>query len=121
MNFHNSRRKFLLILTFNCLQLGVDQYPPNCVFRPKKPDLAIEDKKNKMIHLFELSVICYMSPRNHSAMYTLHKFMKPRLKLAQFKKNVSALSFFSSYYIFITRKEPLFCKPPCLLPTFKDQ
>ena len=126
----------------------------------QKPDIVIEDKKKKTIHLFELSVplarniylrhteksnryenfltdmrcdyIClvtafeigslgYMSPRKQSAMYTLHKLMKPWVKLTQFKKNISAMSVYSSYYIFITRKEPMFCQPPFLLPPLKDQ
>ena len=118
----------------------------------------IQDKKNKFVHLFELSVPIetngnidkrhreksdkyahfvtdmagykcavtafeigsrgYISPRNHTALYTLHKFVKPGVKLSKFKQNISALAVYSSYHIFITRKEALFTEPPYLLPPF---
>ena len=70
---------------------------------------------------FEISSLGYISTRNHSSLYTLHKYVKPGVKLATFKKNISSLSLYSSYYIFITRQEPVFCQPPFLQPTFKDQ
>ena len=140
--------------------VGGGSIPPELCITAQKPDIVIEDKKNKVIHLFELTVplarnietrhieksnryahfltdmrndytclvtafeigsLGYISPRNHSSLYTLHKFLKPGIKLTLFKKNLSALSVYSSYYIFITRKEPLFNQPPFLLPPFKDQ
>ena len=140
--------------------VGGGSIPPELCITAQKPDIVIEDKKNKNIHLFELPFplarnietrhteksnryahfltdmrndytclvtafeigsLGYISPRNHSSLYTLHKFLKPGIKLALFKKNLSALSVYSSYYIFITRKEPLFNQPPFLLPPFKDQ
>ena len=72
-----------------------------------------------LVTAFEIGSLGYMSPRKQSAMYTLHKLMKPWVKLTQFKKNISAMSVYSSYYIFITRKEPMFCQTPFLLPPFK--
>ena len=70
---------------------------------------------------FEIGSRGYISTRNHSALYALHKYVKPGVKLAKFKENISALSVYSSYHIFITRKEPLFVEPPFLLPPFEDQ
>ena len=63
----------------------------------------------------------YISTRNHSALYSLHKFTKPGIKLSKFDKNISALAVYSSYHIFITRNEDIFREPPFLLPPFSDQ
>ena len=141
--------------------VGAGSIPPELCITLQKPDIVIQDKKNKFIHLFELSVPIeangnidkrhtekmnkyahfvtdmsgykcdvtafeigsrgYISTRNHSALYALHKYVKPGVKLAKFKENISALSVYSSYHIFITRKEPLFVEPPFLLPPFEDQ
>ena len=140
--------------------VGGGSVPPELCVTAQKPDIVIQDKKNKHLHIFELTVpternidvrhaeksnkyahfltdmsddyncsvtafeissLGYISTRNHSALYTLHKYVKPGVKLATFKKNISSLSLYSSYYIFITRQEPVFCQPPFLQPTFKDQ
>jgi hypothetical protein len=69
---------------------------------------------------FEIGSRGYISTRNQSALYTLHKFTKPGIKLPKFKQNISALSVYSSYHIFITRKEPSFHQPPFLLPPFEE-
>ena len=70
---------------------------------------------------FEIGSRGYISTRNHNALYALHKFVKPGVKLAKFKQNISALSVYGSYHIFITRKELLFTEPPFLLPPFSDE
>ena len=142
--------------------VGGGSIPPELCITGQKPDIVIQDKKNKSIHLFELSVpietnnniekrhteksnryahfltdmsdgyscsvTCfeigsrgYISTKNHSALYTLHKFVKPGVKLTKFKENISALSVYGSYHIFITRRENLFLEPPFLLPPFEDQ
>ena len=142
--------------------VGGGSTPPELCITGQKPDIVIQDKKNKSIHLFELSVpietnnniekrhteksnryahfltdmsdgyscsvTCfeigsrgYISTKNHSALYTLHKFVKPGVKLTKFKENISALSVYGSYHIFITRRENLFLEPPFLLPPFEDQ
>ena len=141
--------------------VGAGSIPPELCITVEKPDIVIQDKKNKFIHLFELSVPIesngnidkrhqeksnkyahfvtdmtgyecavtafeigsrgYISTRNHAALYTLHKFVKPGVKLSKFKQNISALSVYSSFHIFITRKEALFTEPPYLLPPFDDQ
>ena len=141
--------------------VGGGSIPPELCITVQKPDIVIQDKQNKTIHLFELSVAIetngniekrhqeksnkyahfvtdmsdgynctvtafeigsrgYISTRNHSSLYTLHKFVKPGVKLTKFKENISALSVYSSYHIFITRKEPTFHEPPFLLPPFAD-
>jgi hypothetical protein len=75
---------------------------------------------NCQVTCFEIGSRGYISSRNHSSLYTLHKFIKPGIKLSKFKENISALSVYSSYHIFITRKEELFVEPPYLLPPFED-
>ena len=53
---------------------------------------------------FEIGSRGYISTRDQSALYTLHKFTKPGNNLPRFKQNISVLSVYSSYHIFITRK-----------------
>ena len=141
--------------------VGAGSIPPELCITVEKPDIVIQDKRNKFIHLFELSVPIesngniekrhreksdkyahfvtdmtgyecavtafeigsrgYISTRNHSALYSLHKFVKPGIKLAKFKQNMSALAVYSSFHIFVTRKEEIFAEPPHLLPPFDDQ
>ena len=75
---------------------------------------------NCQVTCFEIGSRGYISSRNHSSLYTLHKFTKPGIQLPKFKENILALSVYSSYHIFITRKEELFVEPPYLLPPFED-
>ena len=118
---------------------GKGSIPPELCITLQKSDIVIQDQKNKeksdkyahfvtdmtgykcQVTCFEIGSRGYISPRNHSALYTLHKFTKPGTKLPKFKENISALSVYSSYHIFITRKEELFVEPPYLLPPFQDQ
>ena len=51
----------------------------------------------------------------------LHKFCKPGIKLGNFKKNISGLSIYSSYHIWLCRSDPLFQEPPFLPPPFPDR
>ena len=69
---------------------------------------------------FEIGSRGYISTRNQTSLNSLHKFTKPGVKLTKFKQNISALAVYSSYHIFITRKEALFTEPPFLLPPFQD-
>ena len=73
---------------------------------------------NTSVICFEIGSHGFISTRNHSSLFTLHKFMKPDLKLKQFKQNISALSVYASYHIFICRKEPEWMSPNYLLPPF---
>ena len=70
---------------------------------------------------FEISTLGYISERNMSNLHTLHKFMKPGIKLSKFKQNISALSVYSSFHIFLCRKEQTFFQPPYLSPPFEDR
>ena len=139
--------------------IGAGSVPPEICITAQKPDIVIVDRKDKNIHIFELTVPfelnieqrhreksdkyahfatecigfnCvvtafeigsrgYISRRNHSALYTLHKYTKPGIKLKQFKSNISALALYSSYYIFITRNEEFFTQPPFLSPPFNNE
>jgi hypothetical protein len=51
------------------------------------------------VTVFEIGSRGYISTRNQSALYTLHKFTKPGIKLPKFKQNISALSVYSSYHV----------------------
>ena len=139
--------------------VGAGSIPPEICITTQKPDIVILDKKQKIMHIFELTVpfeqninqrhleksnkyahfttdctnyTCtvtafevgsrgYISTRNHSALFTLHKFTKPGIKLSKFKSNISALALYSSYHIFITRNEEQFSQPPFLLPPFNSE
>ena len=44
--------------------------------------------------------------RNNIHLQALHKFCKPGIKLSNFKKNISGLSIYSSYHIWLCRNDP---------------
>ena len=90
-------------------------------------------KTNKYAHLltdishlhttvtaFEITSTGHISKRNHTHLQALHKFCKPGIKLNNFKKNISALSIYSSYHIWLCRNDPNFQEPPFLPPPFPD-
>ena len=81
----------------------------------------MSDNYHCSVTAFEVGNLGFISTRNHNSLYSLHKYLKPGLKLKRFKENISALAVYSSYYVFITRKEQLFCEPPHLNPPFVDQ
>ena len=58
---------------------------------------------------------------SENSLKTLHNFLKPSIKLKKFKENMSALSVYSSYHIFICRKDPVWSSPKYLLPPFNDE
>ena len=151
--------KFMIYSDLPGHTVGAGSVPPEICITTQKPDIVIIDRKEKLIHIFELTVPfeqnieqrhreksdkyahfatdctgynCvvtafevgsrgYISSRNHSALYTLHKYTKPGIKLSKFKSNISALALYSSYYIFITRNEEFFTQPPFLLPPFTSE
>ena len=69
---------------------------------------------------FEITSTGHISKRNHSHLQALHKFCKPGIKLSNFKKNISGLSIYSSYHIWLCRNDPTFQEPPYLPPPFPD-
>ena len=71
---------------------------------------------NTNVVCFEIGSRGYISTRNSNTLKTLHSFMKPGLKLKTFKDNISALSVYSSYHIFLCRKEPAWSAPNYLSP-----
>ena len=91
------------------------------------------DKSNKYAHFvtdisraktlvkaFEVSSRGYLSPNNHITWKELHKLCKPQIKLSTFKKNISSLSLYSSYHIWLCRSDMNFAQPPYLQATFRD-
>ena len=92
------------------------------------------DKLNKYAHFltdmsgykptltcFEVSTLGHITTRNHKHLQYLHTFMKPGIKLSEFKKNISALSLYASFHIFHNRKQQDFVQPPYLVPPFSDR
>ena len=152
-------KKFTIYSDLPGHTVGAGSLPPEICITTQKPDIVIIDKKQKILHIFELTVPfeqnieqrhlekankyahfetdctdynCnvtafevgsrgYISTRNHSAIYTLHKFTKPGIKLTKFKKNISSLALYSSYHIFITRNEEHFNQPSFFLPPFESE
>ena len=70
---------------------------------------------------FEISSLGHITKRNNKHLLDLHKFCKKGIKLSTFKKNISALSIYSSYHIWLCRNDPLFVEPPFLQPPFLDK
>ena len=70
---------------------------------------------------FEITSTGHITKRNHTHLQALHKFCKPGIKLSNFKKNISALSIYSSYHIWLCRNDPIFQEPPFLHAPFPDQ
>ena len=74
-----------------------------------------------LVSAFEVGSRGFVSTRNQNSLKTLHNFLKPGIKLKKFKENMSALSVYSSYHIFICRKDPVWSSPKYLLPPFNDE
>ena len=70
---------------------------------------------------FEIGSRGYVSPDNQTRLKTIHSFCKPGIKLKKFKENISALSLYSSYAIFVNRKETQWMNPGFLEPPFMDK
>ena len=94
-------------------------------------DIRHQEKMNKYAHFltdmtgytcsvtcFEISTLGFISKQNHTFLHSIHRFIKPGIKLQKFKENISALSVYSSFHIFICRKEQDFTSPPYLSPPF---
>ena len=70
---------------------------------------------------FEIGSRGYVSPENQTRLKTIHSFCKPGIKIKKFKENISALSLYSSYAIFVNRKELQWMNPGFLEPPFMDK
>ena len=68
---------------------------------------------------FEVSSIGNVTPDNRKSLTKLHKFCKPGTKLSMFIKNISSLSIYSSYHIWLCRNDPDFLAPPYLPAPFQ--
>ena len=68
---------------------------------------------------FEVSSIGNVTPDNKKSLTKLHKFCKPGTKLSMFIKNISSLSIYSSYHIWLCRNDPDFLAPPYLPAPFQ--
>ena len=69
---------------------------------------------------FEIGSRGYISPKNKHRLHTLHKYIKPGTTLTNFQKNISALSVYSSYHIFIARKDQIWSEPNLLETPFDN-
>ena len=81
----------------------------------------LTDIPHSKLTYFEVSSNGFLSTRNHTALNSLYSFMKPGIKLKTFKQNISILSVYSSYHIWLCRSDPAFTVPPPLPPTFSDK
>ena len=119
---------------------GYGTIPPEICITNGKPDIVIIDEKRKTLDIFELTVPFeknieerntlknnkafevgsrgYISPANKKRLGMLQKFLKAGNPIAKFQKNVSALSVYSSYYIFLCRKDPAWSEPNFLAAPF---
>ena len=71
----------------------------------------VEDTK---VTAFEIGSRGYVSPANKSRLQMLQKFLKAGTSLTTFQKNISALSVYSSYHIFLCRKDSVWREPDYL-------
>ena len=76
---------------------------------------------NSFVVCFEVSSKGFLTTRNHSHLNSLHRFLKPSLKRSTFKENVSALTVYGSYQIWLSRAEAVFVVPPFLVPHTRIQ
>ena len=86
-----------------------------------KYDHSLRDIPQSTLTCFKISSKGYISPRNHTSLNFIHKFLKKNIKLTTFKKNISALNIYTSYHIWLCRSDPAFIVPPLLSPPFSDQ
>ena len=90
------------------------------------------DKSNKYAHFttdithitttvtaFEVSSTGMITQDNKTRLAALHKHCKPGIKLSTFVKNISSLSIYSSYHIWLCRNDPEFHTPPYLPAPFQ--
>jgi hypothetical protein len=90
------------------------------------------DKSNKYAHFttdithikttvtaFEVSSTGTITAENKTRITSLHKYCKPGIKLSTFVKNISSLSIYSSYHIWLCRNDPEFHTPPYLPAPFQ--
>ena len=70
---------------------------------------------------FEIGSRGYVSPENLKRLEKIHSFCKPGIKLKKFNENVLALSLYSSYAIFVNRKEPQWISPGYIDPPFMEK
>ena len=67
---------------------------------------------------FEVGARGFVTKANNERLKSLHKFCKKNIKFKQFVQNISALAVNASYYVFICRKDPVWCDPPLLSAPF---
>ena len=70
---------------------------------------------------FEVISRGFLSQNNVKHIQSLNRFCKAGTKLNTFKNNISSLSIYSSYHIWLCRSDRIFVQPPYLKPTFLQQ
>ena len=91
------------------------------------------DKANKYAHFttdithiqatvtpFEVSSTGHIIKSNKKRLQSLHKLCKPGIKLSTFTKNISSLSIYSSYHIWLCRNDPEFVTTHYLPAPYSD-
>ena len=77
-------------------------------------------KSEPKLECFEIGSRGYISPDNHLRLKALHEYCKSGVKLKKFKENIAAISIYTSYAIYLSRKDQQWMKPPLLSPPFSD-
>ena len=90
------------------------------------------DKTNKYAHFirnishiatsvtaFEVSSTGHITSENKKSLKYLHKYCKQGIKQSIFLKNISCLSIYSSYHIWLCRNDPEFLTPAYLPAPFQ--
>ena len=116
----STRPTRLQIFELTCLLLKNIHKQHN--YKTNKYAHLLTDVSHLHITVTALKIIStgHISKRNHTNLGALHEFCKPGIKLSNFKKNISGLSIYSSYHIWLCRNDPIFEEPPFLPPPFPD-
>ena len=91
------------------------------------------DKSNKYAHFItdiahiatgvtalEISSTGHITSENKNRLKSLHKYCKPGIKQSIFLKNISCLSLYSFYHIWLCRNDPEFLQPAYLPAPFQS-
>ena len=62
-------------------------------------------KTEPKLECFEIGYRGYISPDNHLRLKALHEYCKSGVKLRKFKENIAAISIYTSYAMYLSRKD----------------
>ena len=74
-----------------------------------------------VVEAFEIGSRGYIRPDNTNRLKKNHKLCTPGLKFKTFQENISVLSVYCSFNIFLSRKDNDWISPPYLHQPFSDK